>query len=102
MIEHEFTEKIRNILQSHFGEASVAILESSELLQYLNIKTKSASAGSKSRGSFANHYALYVLVEDYLAGGFHEKGLTRITGRHIEVEISPDDDEIIISFPKGY
>jgi len=36
------------------------------LLQYLNIKTRSASRNSKSRGSFGNLYAVYVLVEDYL------------------------------------
>lgn len=41
---------------------------------YLNQKTKSAGRGSKSRGSFANHYALYVLVEDYIAKGFSPGG----------------------------
>lgn len=62
------------ILQSEFAEAAEEVFERNELLQYLNIKTKSASRGSKSRGSFANHYALYVLVEDYIARGFHESG----------------------------
>jgi hypothetical protein len=46
------------------------VFNNSELIQYLNIKTKSANSGSKSRGSFANHYALYVLVEDYITKGF--------------------------------
>jgi hypothetical protein len=46
----------------------------SPLLGYLNHKTKSASRGSKSRGSFANHYALYVLVEDYIERGFAPGG----------------------------
>jgi hypothetical protein len=36
----------------------------------LNVKTRSANRGSKSRGSFANHYALYVLVEDYINKGY--------------------------------
>lgn len=40
------------------------------MLQYLNIKTRSAAQGSKSRGSFANLYAVYVLVEDYLKNSF--------------------------------
>jgi hypothetical protein len=40
------------------------------LLQYINIKTKSANRGSKSRGSFANLYALYILVEDYIQKGY--------------------------------
>ena len=43
------------------------------LLQYLNLKTKSANKGSKSRGAFGNHYAIYVLVEDYIASGFVER-----------------------------
>ena len=37
-------------------------------------KTKAANRGSKSRAGFANHYAIYVLVEDYLNGGFDKKG----------------------------
>ena len=60
------------MLLKHFGEDAEAILAASPLLQYLNIKTRSANRGSKARGSFANHYALYVLVEDYLAKGFAE------------------------------
>ncbi|MDF5738941.1 MULTISPECIES: restriction endonuclease [unclassified Nostoc] len=42
-------------------------------MQYLNIKTKAANRGSKSRAGFANHYAIYVLVEDYLNNEFHLK-----------------------------
>ena len=71
---HSFTEKIHQTLQTEFGEAASAVFARSELLQYLNIKTRSGSAGSKSRGSFANLYALYVLAEDYLNGGFDESG----------------------------
>ena len=37
------------------------------------IKTRSAEKGSKSRGSFANLYAIYVLLEDYKKNGFEEK-----------------------------
>lgn len=72
--EHEFTKKIRSILQEEFGSIAEEVFQKSELLQYLNIKTRSASRGSKSRGSFANHYALYVLVEDYIAKDFHGSG----------------------------
>lgn len=50
------------------------IYEKSPLLQYLNIKTKSAVRGSKARGSFANLYAIYVLVEDYVNHGFDKEG----------------------------
>lgn len=72
--EHEFTKVIRRILRDSFGDISEELFERSELLQYLNIKTKSASRGSKSRGSFANHYALYVLLEDYVNSGFQDRG----------------------------
>lgn len=71
-MEHQFTHEIKAILASHFGIASAEIYEKSHLLQYLNIKTRSAARGSKSRGSFANLYAVYVLVEDYLAHNFNE------------------------------
>lgn len=72
-VKHEFTTKILEILKSHFGNHAEQLLDRSELLQYLNIKTKAANRGSKSRAGFANHYAIYVLVEDYLKHGFHEK-----------------------------
>lgn len=65
-MEHEFTETIQGILNNHFGQAADEILARSDLIQYLNYKTRSASRGSKSRGSFANIYAIYVLVEDYV------------------------------------
>jgi len=72
-VEHEFTAQIFKILQDSFGEDGVAIFERSPLLQYLNLKTRAASRGSKSRGSFASIYAVYVLVEDYLKNNFDEK-----------------------------
>jgi hypothetical protein len=40
----------------------------------LNIKTKSATRGSKARGSFANLYAVYVLIEDYVNHRFDKEG----------------------------
>jgi hypothetical protein len=69
-MEHSFTETIKTILNSHFGEMNEALYENSQLLQYLNLKTKSANKGSKARGSFANLYAIYILVEDYLTKDF--------------------------------
>ncbi len=73
-MEHDFTPQIIGILQETFGAAGQQLFEISPLLQYLNIKTRSASRGSKSRGSFANLYAIYVLVEDYMAHEFDEGG----------------------------
>lgn len=74
IVQHKFTKKIIEILNSHFPNQGDKVLNSSELLQYLNIKTKAANRGSKSRAGFANHYAIYVLVEDYLNNEFHLKG----------------------------
>jgi hypothetical protein len=73
-MEHEFTKKIKEILKDRYGEVADKVFAGSDILQYLNIKTKSASKGSKSRGSFANLYAIYVLVEDYIAKNFHRSG----------------------------
>ena len=64
-MEHEFTNIIKKILKNDFGDVAEEIFERSYLIRYLNHKTKSVNKGSKSRGSFANHYAIYVLVEDY-------------------------------------
>jgi len=71
---HPFTAVITQILQDEFGELAESVYNASQLLRYLNAKTRSASKGSKSRGAFANHYAIYVLVEDYLAKGFDKSG----------------------------
>lgn len=74
MQSHAFTPEILKVLAKNFGESCAAqILHESPLLGYLNTKTKSASRGAKSRGSFANHYALYVVIEDYIKGGFYAK-----------------------------
>ncbi len=70
IISHSFTETIRKILTKNFGEYSEDVFEKSPLLGYLNHKTKSANQGSKARGAFANHYALYVVIEDYIKKGF--------------------------------
>ena len=73
-MEHAFTATIKAVLQKNFGAQADELFERSLLLQYLNLKTRSANRGSKSRSSFANLYALYVLAEDYLKGGFDKVG----------------------------
>ena len=67
---HAFTSAILEILSQHFGEYAQDVLTNSPVLGYLNNKTKAANRGSKARGAFANHYALYVVVEDYIRRGF--------------------------------
>ncbi len=69
-MEHTFTANIKAILRSHFFENANEVFERSLLIQYINEKTRSANRGSKSRSSFANLYAIYVIVEDYLANDF--------------------------------
>lgn len=73
-MEHSFSQVIRQILQRHFGENASEIFDKSLLLQYINLKTKSANRGSKSRSSFASLYAIYVIVEDYIGNNFHVEG----------------------------
>lgn len=74
MKTHAFTKVISQTLITHFSAKSEAVFASSELLQYINIKTKSVTKGSKARSSFGNLYAIYMLVEDYLARSFDETG----------------------------
>jgi len=71
ILQHDFTLTIITVLNKYFPDLGDIILSNSQLLQYINIKTKAANRGSKSRASFANHYAIYVLVEDYLQNEFH-------------------------------
>jgi hypothetical protein len=73
-MEHEFTPRIVAILELAFGEQALSVFENSPLLQYINIKTRSISSDSKSRSSFGNLYAVFVLVEDYLNQEFDMKG----------------------------
>lgn len=73
-MEHDFTPVISMVLTRRFGDAAQDLFEKSPLLQYINLKTVSATRGSKARSSFANLYAIFVLVEDYIAHGFHKKG----------------------------
>jgi hypothetical protein len=73
-MEHVFTSNIKEILQKNFGKNTDDIFDKSQLIQYINEKTRSAGKGSKARSSFANLYAIYVILEDYLANNFDKKG----------------------------
>ena len=72
-MEHIFTANIKEILQRNFDKNANDIFDKSQLIQYINEKTRSAGKGSKARGSFANLYAIYVIIEDYIANGFDKK-----------------------------
>ena len=73
-MSHSFTLKVIEEVEREFGGFGKTIFELSPLLQYINKKTKSANRGSKARSSFANLYALYVLIEDYVNKGYLKKG----------------------------
>lgn len=69
-MEHAFTANIKSVLREYFGKNADDIFEKSQLIQYINEKTRSANKGSKARSSFANLYAIYVIIEDYIAKEF--------------------------------
>ncbi len=74
-MEDSFTARIQELLNAKFGKKKAKdIFEKSLLLQYIDLKTRSANKGAKARGSFANLYAIYVIVEDYLEKKFDKKG----------------------------
>ena len=73
-MEHEFTITILKTLESFFAAKGKEIFEKSYFLQYINLKSRSVNRGSKSRGSFANLYAIYVLVEDYVNQNYDTTG----------------------------
>jgi hypothetical protein len=73
-MEHSFTANIKLILEKHFSKKAGDVYERSQLLQYINEKTRSVDKGSKARSSFANLYAVYVLVDDYIEKGYHVDG----------------------------
>ena len=54
------------LLQLFSIDIAEQVLKDNLIIQYLAKKTASVAKSSKSRASFANIYAIYVLVEDYL------------------------------------
>ncbi len=74
LMENMFTANIKSVLEKHFGKDAEDIFDKSQLVQYINEKTRSANKGSKSRSSFANLYAIYVIIEDYITNGYDKKG----------------------------
>ena len=73
-METTFESYIKAYLKQKYGREAVQLFSMSHLLQYLVHKTKSANRGAKARGSFANLYAIYVIIEDYLNKGFDKSG----------------------------
>ena len=66
----QFEDAIKAHLKIIYNDAADSILQHSHLLNYIIFKTRSADKGSKSRSCFANLYALYVIIEDYINKGF--------------------------------
>ena len=65
---------ILDILKEHYPKEYEDVYSKSYLIQYLDKKTNSVGKSSKARPSFANLYAIYVLVEDYLNNGYYNSG----------------------------
>lgn len=64
---------IMDILTEHCNHNEMQanrIYQYAYLLQYIDKKTQSVDKSSKARGSFANLYAIYVLIEDYIKKGY--------------------------------
>lgn len=68
-----FEAQIKGYLSDKYKDDAEQLFSQSHILQYLVHKTKSANRGAKARGSFANLYAIYVIVEDYLKHGYDKK-----------------------------
>jgi len=73
-MENIFTANIKAVLEKYFSENAEDIFDKSQLIRYINDKTRSANKGSKARSSFNALYSIYTLVEDYLAHNYHNKG----------------------------
>ena len=69
-----FNEIIKDIIIEDFNSKNSETIYRLPLIQYIVKKTISANKGSKARSGFANLYALYVLIEDYIEKQFHVKG----------------------------
>lgn len=68
-----FNEVIKGIISENFAEEEATIIYDMPIIQYIVKKTASANKGSKTRSAFANLYAIYVLLEDYIKNEFHIK-----------------------------
>ena len=95
-MENIFTANIKTILQKHFGKSADDVFEKSQLIQYINEKTRSANKGSKARSSFANLYAIYVIIEDYIAKGYDKKVLTRNMKVHYSTNFLQDKENYLL------
>ena len=71
-MESTFASYISSYIKDKYGKDAESIFSLSYILQYLVHKTKSANKGAKARGSFANLYAIYVIIEDYLNKGYEK------------------------------
>lgn len=81
-----FEAKIKSYLFDKYKKDAEQLISQSYILQYLIHKTKSANRGAKARSSFANLYAIYVVVEDYLNHGYDKKpGYSKYEGAQFSV-----------------
>ncbi len=70
-MEKSFETYIMDYLKGKYNDDAQELYSLSHLLQYIAKKTKSANKSAKARSSFANLYAIYVVVEDYINKGYN-------------------------------
>lgn len=63
---------IKKELEKNFDDDWQTIYQSSDLLQYLNLKSGAIHGNSKTRRSLANWYAIYSILTYYLEDNFFE------------------------------
>ena len=80
----------------YFGKFYEEVFKESLLLKYLQLKTKSVTKSSKSRASYGNLFALYVLVEDYLSKKLMKAATTNLI-RGLDFLHSSKDKENCLS-----
>jgi len=61
---------IKTILVKHFPAEYEQIFKSSDLLQYLDLKTSAIYGNAKTRKSLGNIYAIYSILHYYICDGF--------------------------------
>lgn len=81
-MEHAFTPRIKAILNEKFGALSEAIYVKSPLLQYLNIKTVSATRGLKREEILATSMPYMFSLRTMLKGIFTIRVTTPIIPAH--------------------
>lgn len=61
---------IKEILEKNYGDSWENFYNKSDLIKYLNLKSKAIHSDSKARRSLANWYAIYAILDSYVKHDF--------------------------------